>query len=353
MRRHQPPSRQCVGPVSRIDRIRAGRVGGRCPIHRARTNTPPQQCRPQTCHGRSLASSYLHRTAWPILFVAAREPTSYGRRHGSLRRPPCRACRMWSHIARAPRRGQRHARLTDHPSRRTAPTSLGPRRCRHHRRQRIQLRLRHRQHDHHVHPRSARPKRPAKSSTAEKVPEPYTVAAADAPRTTAYLYIVTWDDLSVTQGVLAQFKRDQRHRPDRRRSVRSLRDRPGLLEPRKTGPTQAMVNAADHRSATPPHGSSSDDEHGLGQYRGRDAREPPAAVGKLAVGEANDPASGRVPDHVSARPDRKPRHRFGCDILDVVRPDGRLVRRDAFHSTGANRTKAFLIFRLSAGAIIL
>ncbi len=37
-------------------------------------------------------------------------------------------------------------------------------------------------------------------------PESYVVPAADAPPS-AYLYIVTWDDLSVTQGVLGQFKR--------------------------------------------------------------------------------------------------------------------------------------------------
>ena len=37
-------------------------------------------------------------------------------------------------------------------------------------------------------------------------PEAYTVPSAMAPDA-AYLYIVTWDDLSVTQGVLGQFKR--------------------------------------------------------------------------------------------------------------------------------------------------
>ena len=37
-------------------------------------------------------------------------------------------------------------------------------------------------------------------------PEAYKVPAADAPPT-AYLYIVTWDDLAVTQGVLGQFRR--------------------------------------------------------------------------------------------------------------------------------------------------
>ena len=36
-------------------------------------------------------------------------------------------------------------------------------------------------------------------------PDSYIVPAADAPPS-AYLYIVTWDDLGVTQGVLGQFK---------------------------------------------------------------------------------------------------------------------------------------------------
>ena len=38
-------------------------------------------------------------------------------------------------------------------------------------------------------------------------PETYVIPEADAPDG-AYLYIVTWDDLAVTQGVLGQFTRD-------------------------------------------------------------------------------------------------------------------------------------------------
>jgi hypothetical protein len=55
-------------------------------------------------------------------------------------------------------------------------------------------------------------------------PEAYKVPAADAPAS-AYLYIVTWDDLAVTQGVLGQFRRGSGTPLHRRPQIRGVRDR--------------------------------------------------------------------------------------------------------------------------------
>ncbi len=178
-------------------------------------------------------------------------------------------------------------------------------------------------------------------------PEQYTVAEADAPDG-AYLYIVTWDDLSVTQGVLAQFKRDTGTvltGDDRFEVCATGQD----YSSSQTGPTQQVVNAqiAACNTAT---GTSSTTSMGWVSTNGAMAGTP-TAIGKLAVGEANDAQAGSFP--ITCQPGQtaspgidSTAHWMWYDPMDGS-------STDAFHSTGANRTKAFLIFRLSAGAIIL
>ena len=180
-------------------------------------------------------------------------------------------------------------------------------------------------------------------------PERYTVPAADAPDS-AYLYIVTWDDLSVTQGVLAQFSRDSGTvlTGDDRFEVCAtgvdFSDGPSA----QTGPGQiaindeiARCNAASGAAATTSHG-----------WVNTNGAATTGAVGRLAVGEANDAQTGTFP--LVCQPDPANPTQPGIESsahwmwYDPMDGGG-----DAFHSTGANRFKAFLIFRLSAGAIIL
>lgn len=178
-------------------------------------------------------------------------------------------------------------------------------------------------------------------------PEEYTVAAADAPEG-AYLYIVTWDDLAVTQGVLAQFKRDTGTvltGDDRFEVCATGQD----YSSSTIGPTQQMVNA-QITGCNAAAGSSSTTSMGWVNTAGA-MPGTSSAIGKLAVGEANDAQAGTFPIVCQPGQTASPGIDSAAHWMWYDPMDGSST--DAFHSTGANRTKAFLIFRLSAGAIIL
>lgn len=172
-------------------------------------------------------------------------------------------------------------------------------------------------------------------------PESYVVPAADAPPS-AYLYIVTWDDLSVTQGVLGQFLRvggKALYTGDPKFEVCAT----GIdLSSSQTGPSQAEVNtqigicnsgAGDHAS------TSGGWVNGVGAVT-------PGAIGSLAIGEANDPVpggsfpptcpTGAVPAPGTIDPES---HWMWYQPGGIA---------DAFHSTGSNTFRAYLIFRLAA-----
>ena len=178
-------------------------------------------------------------------------------------------------------------------------------------------------------------------------PEQYTVAAVDAPDS-AYLYIVTWDDLAVTQGVLGQFNRDTG-------TVLTGDDRfevcaTGLdYSSSTTGPSQQMVNS-QITACDAAGGSSTTTSMGWVNTAGA-MPGTSSALGKLAVGEANDAATGSFPITCQPGQTASPGIDSAAHWMWYDPMDGSST--DAFHSTGANRTKAFLIFRLSAGAIIL
>lgn len=178
-------------------------------------------------------------------------------------------------------------------------------------------------------------------------PETYTIPEADAPDG-AYLYIVTWDDLSVTQGVLGQFARDAAtlYTGDDRFEVCATGIDYSTGPDALVGPSLAVINTEIAR-CNAGAGDASTTSRGWVNTAGA---VTPAATGMLAVGEMNDDAGGTFP--ITCQPTTTTE---GIDSAarwmwyDPVDGQG----GDAFHSTGTNRFKAFLIFRLGVADIIL
>ncbi|MEJ7602372.1 MAG: hypothetical protein WKG01_31045 [Kofleriaceae bacterium] len=176
-------------------------------------------------------------------------------------------------------------------------------------------------------------------------PEVYDIAEVDAPPN-AFLYVVTWDDLSVTQGVLGQFRRDTGtvYTGDVRFEVCATGLDYSTGPDAIVGPSLAVINA----EITKCNAGSGGDATSKGWVTTA-AATTPGALGRLAVGEANDVQAGTFPITCQSTPTTD-----GIDSAskwmwyDPV--DG--MAGDPFHSTGVNRFKAFLIFRLAAGKII-
>jgi hypothetical protein len=177
-------------------------------------------------------------------------------------------------------------------------------------------------------------------------PEVYDVPAVDAPDG-AYLYIVAWDDLSVTQGVLAAFSRDTGSvlTGDMRFEVCATgldySTGPNAL----VGPDLATINTEIARCDAGT-GDPATTSKGWVNLAGATT---PGALGTLAVGEANDDAAGTFPITCQPTPSTDGIV-AGAHWMWYWPNDG--GGGDAFHSTGQNRFKAFLIFRLGAGSII-
>jgi hypothetical protein len=172
-------------------------------------------------------------------------------------------------------------------------------------------------------------------------PESYVVPAADAPAS-AYLYIVTWDDLSVTQGVLGQFLRvggSALYTGDPKFEVCAT----GIdLSSSQTGPSQAEVNTQIGicNSGAGDHASTS------GGWVNSAGAVTPGAIGSLAIGEANDPApGGTFPPTCPTGAVPAPGTIDTASHWMWYQPGG---IADAFHSTGSNTFRAYLIFRLAA-----
>jgi hypothetical protein len=178
-------------------------------------------------------------------------------------------------------------------------------------------------------------------------PEVYTIPEVDAPAG-AYLYIVTWDDLSVTQGVLGSFSRDTGtlYTGDARFEACATGIDYSTGPNALTGPTQAIINTEIAKCNA---GTGAAATTSKGWVNGTTAVTA-NAVGRLAVGEPNDDQTGTFP--ITCQPTATT-----DGIASVAKwmwydpMDG--AAGDAFHSTGANRFKAFLIFRLGVGQIIL
>jgi hypothetical protein len=177
-------------------------------------------------------------------------------------------------------------------------------------------------------------------------PEHYTVPAADAPDG-AYLYIISWDDHAVTQGVIGQFTRDTGTvlTGDARFEVCATGVDYATGPSATTGPALVDINA---QIAACNAGSGTSATTSMGWVSSAGATTP-GAIGKLAVGEANDASTGTFPIACAATPN-SPGIASAASWMWYDPMDGQAG--DAFHSDGTNRFKAFLIFRLAAGAII-
>jgi hypothetical protein len=177
-------------------------------------------------------------------------------------------------------------------------------------------------------------------------PEEYTVAEADAPDT-AYLYIVTWDDLEVTQGELGQFRRTSGtvYTGDTRFEVCATGINYATGPDALTGPDEPTINA---QISICNNGAGDATTTSKGWVNANGATTVGAA-GKLAVGQANDGTEDTFP--IVCQPTATtPGIDSTAQWMWYDPLDGQ--PGDAFHSDGTNRFKAFLIFRLAAGQII-
>ncbi len=169
-------------------------------------------------------------------------------------------------------------------------------------------------------------------------PEHY-VVPGDAAPLGAYLYIVSWDDLSVTQGVLGQFKRDAA--PLYTGDAAWEACATGIdLSASATGPSQADVNA-QIAICNGGAGSATTTSKGWVNLAGSIT---PGAVGNVAIGEANDTAGGTFPQVCPAASGGvdEASHWMWYTPGNIANP---------FQSTGSNTFRAYLIFRLPAGQI--
>ena len=177
-------------------------------------------------------------------------------------------------------------------------------------------------------------------------PETYRIAEADAP-SDAYLYIVTWDDLAVTQGVLGQFTRTTGtvYTGDERFEACATGINYATGPDSMTGPDLGTINA---QISICNNGAGDPTTTSKGWVNLNGATTT-GAIGKLAVGEANDDSAGTFP--IVCQPTATtPGIDSGSHWMWYDPEDG--LGGDAFHSNGTNRFKAFLIFRLAAGQII-
>lgn len=177
-------------------------------------------------------------------------------------------------------------------------------------------------------------------------PETYVIPEADAPDG-AYLYIVTWDDLAVTQGVLGQFTRDMGSvfTGDPRFEVCATGIDYSTGTDALVGPSQAIINTEIGRCNSGA-GAAGTTSKGWVNSAGPVVS---GALGKLAVGEMNDDAAGAFP--ITCQPTATTLGITSTAKWMWYEPeDGQ--GGDAFHSTGVNRFKAFLIFRLGVADII-
>jgi hypothetical protein len=179
-------------------------------------------------------------------------------------------------------------------------------------------------------------------------PDEYIVPEADAPPN-AFLYIVAWDDLSVTEGVIADIVRQNATvvTGDANFEVCATGVPYSSGAALTNGPTIDVINQQITicNAGTGDPGTTSS---GWVTTTGADAQTP-SANGFLAVGETNDDAGGTFP--IVCQPTATARGvRASARWLWYTPNDG--VVQDPFHATGQNRYKSFLIFRLGVSAII-
>jgi hypothetical protein len=180
-------------------------------------------------------------------------------------------------------------------------------------------------------------------------PEAYVVPEADAPPS-AFLYIVSWDDLAVTQGVIADISRQ---------NATVLTGDPGFEVcatgiAYASGPTSVNGPALDQINqeiARCNAGTGDAATSSAGWVNTLGPTSTPNANGKLVVGEANDDAGGDFP--IVCQPTATDLGvRSTAKWMWYDPNDGQSATQDPFRATGANRYKSFLIFRLGVSSII-
>lgn len=165
-------------------------------------------------------------------------------------------------------------------------------------------------------------------------PEHYVVPGVSAPDS-AYLYIVSWDDLAVTQGVLGQFRRGAGSPLYTGADEWEVCATGINLSASATGPTQAEVNA---QIAICNAGSGDAATTSKGWVNTLGAVTA-GAIGTLAIGEPNNTVGGDFPQVCPAA-------MGGIDEAARwmwYQPGG---VANPFRSTGTNTFRAYLIFRL-------
>lgn len=173
-------------------------------------------------------------------------------------------------------------------------------------------------------------------------PEAYKVPAADAPAS-AYLYIATWDDLAVTQGVLGQFRRGggaPLYTGDPKFEVCAT----GIdMQNSQTGPAQGDLNG----QIAICNGGNGDPSTTSKGWVNAAGAVTAGAIGSLAIGEANDTAPG------GTFPPTCPTG-VGPANAATIDPAGHWMWyqpggiANPFQSTGMNTFRAYLIFRIAA-----
>lgn len=172
-------------------------------------------------------------------------------------------------------------------------------------------------------------------------PEAYVVPAADAPPG-AYLYIVAWDDLFVTQGVLGQFRRGDGTPLYTGQAEFEVCATGVDLQDSQTGPGQADINA---QVAICNSGSGDPSATSKGWVNAAGAVTA-GALGTLAIGEANSAGDGNFPPvcPTETSPPDVPTIDGAAQWM-WYQPGG---IGNPFQSTGSNIFKAYLIFRVAA-----
>lgn len=190
-------------------------------------------------------------------------------------------------------------------------------------------------------------------------PEAYTVPADDAPPG-AYLYLVAWADMSTTQGVIGQFKREGGSAvytgAGEWQACATGIPYDTSNDSTKNGPTQEVVNA-QIAICNAGSGSASTTSAGWVGPSGAIAGTP-GAVGNVVFGQDNSDTSDMrgTPGHdfppTCGEPSWKDPDNGGIDPAARwmwYAPPGSSA--DAFEATGTNDTRTFLIFRLPAKAV--
>ena len=178
-------------------------------------------------------------------------------------------------------------------------------------------------------------------------PEAYVVPEADAPPS-AFLYIVAWDDLSVTQGVIADITRQNATvvtgDADFEVCATGIAYASGPTS--INGPTLDVINQEITRCNA---GTGDPATTSQGWVNTLGPSSTPGANGLLVVGEPNDDPAGTFP--VVCQPTATDLGvRSTAKWLWYDPNDGQML--DPFHATGTNRFKSFLIFRLGVASII-